>query len=122
MNANGQTRDIGYQNNPPMTARTVGLIFPLQNQPEHQGREKTGEGIDLGLDCREPERVAKGIDQCTHYAAGLNDDDLRHALRLYQFTNKVRDGEKQKEDTARTQECRQDIHHQCHLRWLTGKL
>ena len=50
MDTNGEACDIGYQENPSITINTISLIAPFQNQPEHQSRQETGEGIDLSLD------------------------------------------------------------------------
>ena len=63
MDTNGEARDIGYQENPAVTAWTVSLALPLQDEPEHQGSKEGREGIDLSLDSREPEGVAEGVGQ-----------------------------------------------------------
>ncbi len=76
MDTDGQSCDIGNQDNPSSTAGLIHLVLPFQNQPEHQGGQETGEGIDFCLDCREPERVAEGVDQCANHAACLNSDDI----------------------------------------------
>ena len=76
MDTDGEARDIGYEENPAVAAWTVSLIFPFQDEPEHQGSEERGEGIDLSLDCRKPEGVAESIGHSTHQSAGLNQDDL----------------------------------------------
>ena len=76
MDTNGETRYISNKDYPAVAAWTVSLIFPFQDEPEHQGSEERGEGIDLSLDCRKPEGVAESIGHSTHQSAGLNQDDL----------------------------------------------
>ena len=126
MDSYGKSRDIGYENNPPVTLRTVGLFFPFQNQPKHQGCQKTGEGINLCFDGREPEGVAESIGQCSHCSTAFYTDDIRHgeafSRRADESLGEVCNGKKQEEDAARTQEGRQEIDHLCHLRRLGGKM
>ena len=125
MDADGKARDVGYQDYPAVAAWTVSRFLPFQYQPEHQGREERGESIDLSLDSREPEGVAKGVSQRTHHSARFDGDDLSkgHGTRgREQGADKVRNGQEQEEDAARTQECRQQIDHQRYLRRLAGKL
>ena len=41
MDTDGQPCDIGNQDDPPVALWTVSLLFPFQNQPEHQGGQET---------------------------------------------------------------------------------
>ena len=127
MDTDGQSCNIGNQDNPSSTAGLIHLALPFQNQPEHQGGQETGESIDFCLDCREPEGVAEGVGQCANHAACLSGDDLRNAHfpiadRANQFPGEVSHREKQEEYAARTQQCRQKIDHQRHMRLITGQL
>ena len=71
MDTYGESRDIGYQDNPSV----VGSLFPFQDEPEHQSCQETGEGIDLSLYSREPKGIAKGVSQGAYHATALNGDD-----------------------------------------------
>ena len=72
----GKSGDVGYEDNPAVAPGVIGLALPLQDDPEQEGGEEAGEGIDFSLYSREPERVTEGIDQGTHQSAGFNADNL----------------------------------------------
>ena len=76
VHSNGKSGDVSNENNPPVAPRVIGLTLPLQDEPEHQGREKARKGIDLSFHRREPERVTEGVGQCSYYSTGFNADDL----------------------------------------------
>ena len=76
MHADGEARHIHDEHQPAVAVRLVGMLLPLQDEPEHHGGEGRGVGIDLALDSREPEGVAEGIDQGAHQSAALNGDEF----------------------------------------------
>jgi hypothetical protein len=43
--------------------RLVGIVFPLEDQPEDKRGEHGGEGIDFTLHSREPKGVGEGVYQ-----------------------------------------------------------
>ena len=63
VNADAQAGDVGYEHQIAVALRFVGMLLPLQDEPEHQRREERRECIDLAFDCREPERVAETVDK-----------------------------------------------------------
>ena len=118
MDTHRQACDIGDENNPAVTRSRARLhrgwpfglpvFVPFQDEPEHQGGEKTGEGIDLGLDSREPEGVAEGVGKGSHRATRLDADGLgsgQHvSLLTDDFSGEMGDGEEKEEDASGTQQ------------------
>ena len=76
MDTDRQTGDVHDEYEPTVTVWLVGYIFPFQDEPEHDGRQGRGVGIDLTLHSREPERVAEGVYQSTHQTGCLDGDEL----------------------------------------------
>ena len=76
MDSDGQTCNIGYQDYPTVALRRIGFTLPFQDEPEHQSRQETGKGIDLGFDSRIPEGIAECVGQCSHHTTRFNADDL----------------------------------------------
>ena len=52
--------------------RFVGVVFPLQYQPENDCCEGRREGIYLTLHGREPEGIAPCVDECAHHTRCLD--------------------------------------------------
>ena len=62
-----QTGHIGDEHEPSVAMRFVGMVFPLQNQPEYHSGKGRREGVNLTLYSREPEGIAEGVDECAHH-------------------------------------------------------
>ena len=67
VDTNTQTSHIGDEHEPSVAMRFVGVVFPLQYQPENDCCEGRREGIYLTLHGREPEGIAEGVDECAHH-------------------------------------------------------
>ena len=112
----------------------VSLVFPFQDQPEYHCRKGRRIGIDLALDCREPEGVAERIDQCAHHGRGFNGNDLAEAqlsqcgrpeevlLPDQQAPHQVRNGPIQEQNGGCRKQCTHHVHHIGHLAGVAGKL
>ncbi len=125
MHADGQADKIGDEHHPAVTAGLVGLVLPLQHQPEHQRRQETGVGIDLGFHRREPERVAERIGQRAHQAAHLHQPHTcrrERAVGHHQPPRQVRNRPEEEQDAARTEQGREQVHHQRHPRGIAREL
>jgi len=64
--------------------RLVGVVFPLQNEPEYNGRECRRVGINLAFNGTKPKRVAESVDQCTNQSRTFYGDKLAqgHAIPI----------------------------------------
>ena len=69
VHADAKSREVENQYEPAVGVGLVGMVLPFQNQPEHQGGEHRGVGINFALDGREPERVAPRVSQRARQAA-----------------------------------------------------
>ena len=105
VDTDGKSRHIHDKHEPAVAVRLVGVVFPLQDEPEHQSREGRGVGIDLTLDGREPEGVAKGVDEGAHQSGGLDGYHLgaRQLVPVadQQPSRQMRDAPEKEEDTGR---------------------
>ena len=94
MHTDGQSRHVEDQHKPTVSVWLVGVIFPLEDKPEHHGGEGGRVSIDLTLDGGEPEGVRPGVDERAHHTGGLDgnhlgngqlapvlDDELAHQMR-----------------------------------------
>ena len=136
MDAHRQPRDIGDEDNPTVTRScacihhglAIGLpvFVPFQDEPEHQGGEKAGEGIDLGLHSRKPKGVAEGVGKGSHRATCLDADGLcdgcHVSLLADDSSGKMGDGEEKEEDASGTQQRRHEVDHLGHLRGVAGQM
>ena len=66
MDTDRQTHQEGYEDDPPVGIRSVGLVVPLCHRPEHQRSDKGRHGVHLSFHSREPECVAECICKCAH--------------------------------------------------------
>ena len=111
VHTDGQTGEVENQHNPAIGVRRVGIVFPFQNEPEHQSREHRRIGVDFALDCGEPEGVAPRVGQSTGHTAGQNGQRLAegfdHAVGAKQLTRQMRDAPEQEQDA----ECREQGAH-----------
>ena len=126
MDANRQSGDIHDEHKPAVAVRFIGHILPFQNEPEHNGRQRRGVGIDLTFDGREPECIAECVYQRTHQSGSLNGDKLRHGQLTpvgdKQTACKMGDTPEQEKDTRRRQQGAHRVHHLRHLSGIAGKL
>ena len=106
--------------------RLVGIVLPLQHQPEHQSGEEAGVGIDLAFDGREPERVRERIGQRARHGSGFDGDELsprlHPAVLAYQFAGQMRDAPEEEHDAQGAEQRTHDVHHQRHLGRVVGQL
>ena len=63
MDTDGEARHIHDEHKPAVAMRLVGMLFPLEYQPEHHSCECRRIGIHLALDGTKPEGVAEGVDE-----------------------------------------------------------
>ncbi len=109
VHAQRHAKHVGNQDEPAVAAGLVGVVFPLECQPEHQGGAERREGIDLGLHSREPERVAPGVGQGTGDATAHNHQVLRQreipvVIGFHQSSHQMRDGPEQQQDGCRAEQ------------------
>ena len=69
VHADAKSREVENKHEPAVRVGLIGVVLPFQNQPEHQGGEHRGVGINFALDGREPERVAPRVSQRARQAA-----------------------------------------------------
>ena len=97
----------------------VGMVFPFQDEPEHDSGEGRRVGINLALNGREPKRIAEGIDKCAHQARSLNSNELGSgkAAPVFnnQFAGEVCDAPEQEQDGSGTEQGAHCVYHTCHL-------
>ena len=74
MDSDGETSEIEDEHKPTVGVGLVGMVFPFEDEPEHDGGKGRRIGINLALHSREPERVAPGVGQSTGQT-GTHDDD-----------------------------------------------
>ena len=126
VNADGETRDIGDEHQPAVAVGLVGMVFPLQYQPEHDGGEGRRIGIYLAFYGRVPEGVAKRIDQRAHQSGSLDGDEFlhRHLAPVFQdeFPREVCDGPEEEHDTRGGEQRAHGVDHACHLRRVAHEL
>ena len=119
VDTDAQAGHIGDQHQPTVAVRLVGMILPLQDEPEHHGCERRGVGIHLALDSRKPEGVAERIDQRAHESRCFDGDEFAQGERIpifqHQFACEVGDAPEEKQDRRGTQQCTHDVHHARHL-------
>ncbi len=102
------------------------MVFPLQHQPEDDGREETAVCIHFALYGAEPECVAERVDEGAGQCAGLHHHELPQRLHLsafaHQLTRQVTDAPEEEHDAGRTEERTHHVHHQSHQRRVAHKL
>ena len=102
------------------------MVFPFEDEPEHDGGKGRRIGINLALHSREPERVGESIDKGAHKSRSLNGNKLAHChlapVLQYQLACQMRNAPEQEQYGRRTQQRTHRIHHLCHLRGVACKL
>ena len=126
MDADGKTRHVGYQHQPAVGMRLVGIVFPLQYEPEHHRGECRRIGINFAFDSREPESVAESVYQCAHHGCPFDGYELAHrdvfAVAHDELTGEMGDCPEQKHDASCRQQCAHSVHHACHLGRIACKM
>ncbi len=121
VDTNGEARHVENKNKPAVGMRLVGVVFPLQDEPEHHSGEGRGVGIDLALDGREPEGVAEGIDERTHHARRLNGNGLGGGQLVPTVNEQAAHQVGNRPEEEQNGTCReQGAHHVDHISHLTG--
>ena len=113
VDADGEAGEIEYQYQPTVGMRLVGMVFPFQDKPKHQGGEHGRVAINFALNGRKPERVAPCIGQGTSQAGSHDEHRLpsvgHDAVFAHQFAGQMRDGPKEKQNTEGRQKGRHHI-------------
>ena len=121
-----QTCHIGDEYKPAVAMRFVGMVFPLQYQPEYYSSECRWERIDLTLYCRKPEGIAEGVDECAHHTWGFDGNQFAggHLFPIAddEFACQMCDSPKEEQDTNGTQECAHRVHHFGNLCGIAGEM
>ena len=89
MNTNAKTHHISNEYQPTVTVGLIGMVFPLQNEPEHDGSERRGIGIDLTFNSRDPKGVGEGVDQSAHQTTGLDGNEFGGSQLIPVLENKL---------------------------------
>ena len=123
MDTDGESHQIGNQDDPSRSVRLIGLLLPAQHQPHHKSCKHRREGIDLALDCREPECIGEGVGQrshrtCSEHRNGIGGGE-RFALASEEATGNVGDGPKEEQDAEGTHQGIHSVDHMRHIvcRW-----
>ena len=87
VDTDGKTHQKGYKDNPSVGIRLVSLLVPLGHRPEDQGCDKRRHRVNLTLDCREPECIAKSICKGTHRSR--SEDSNRFSERVSSFIRRL---------------------------------
>ena len=108
-----QAHQVGDQDQPACVVGLVGHALPLQDGPEHDGREEGGQGVHLALHGAEPEAVAPGVGQGAHHAApdhgqALPEGQLRSVPRGH-LVGHVRDAPEQEQDGEGAGQCTEHV-------------
>ena len=126
MNADAQAGQISDEDEPTVTSRLVGVVFPLEHQPEYNCREEATVGINLTFYCAEPEGVAEGIDEGSSQGACLDRDELSQILHPSvlpnQLANQMTDAPEEEHDASGAEEGTHHIDHQRDFRGVAHKL
>ena len=127
VHTDGEADDVGQQDDITVTldARTAAL--PFEDEPEDESRHERREGIDLGLDSREPERVGPRIDQGTHHAGEEDGDGLgpghvvqRLVVAADDLAGKRGDGPEEEENGTSREEGRHAVDPKAGLRHVAA--
>ena len=125
VDTDGESCEVKNEDEPAVGVWRIGIVFPLENQPEHQGSEHGRVSIYFAFYSREPESVAPSVSQSTSHTTGNNRNSLRqifyHTLSADEFACQVGDTPKEEQD-AECREC--GTHHIdpiCHLLRARGK-
>ena len=96
VHADAEAREVGDEDEPAVGVWLVGVVLPLQHQPEHQGGEQRAVSIDLAFHSRVPEGVAPAVGQRARHGGGFYGDELRQRLHpsvlAEEFASQVGDG------------------------------
>ena len=96
MDTDGHTDQEADEDEPAERVAVVGLLFPLEDGPEHHCREERGHSVDFALDGREPVGVGEGVGQRADDAGAEDGPDFgvveRQLFRLEQFFAQQGDG------------------------------
>ena len=126
VDADRQTHQIGNQHQPAVGTGLVGVVLPLQYQPEYQRSEERRESIHLTLNSAEPERIAEGINQRTYHARTKDSYHLHSRLDLAlltdEATQQMGDSPEQEQYATSAEQGRHRVDHHSHLRYIGGKL
>ena len=124
--ADAQASHIGNQHTPTVGVGLIGVVFPLEDKPEHNGGEGGRISVDLALDCREPEGITEGIDKRTYQTRSL---DGYHAagghiapVLDYQPARKVGDTPEKEENGGGAEQRTHGVDHAGHHRRVAYKL
>ena len=126
VDTDAQACEIGNEYEPAVAVRLVGMVLPLEHQPEYNGREEAAVGIHLTLDGTEPEGVRERIDECTGHGAGLHDDGLRQCGHLstlpHQLAHQMAGAPEEEHDAGSTEQRAHRVHHLGHQGRVAHKL
>ena len=120
MYADGEARHVGDEDKVAVGMRFVGVVLPLQDEPEHDGGEERRERIDLAFDSREPERVGEAIDERAD-ESGQNGNQCRVPFAA-ELSHQVGDGPEEEHHRCCRQQGIHEVDHICHMRLVGGEL
>ena len=97
--------------------RFVGVVLPLQDEPEHDGGEERRERIDLALNSREPERIGEAIDE----RADESSQKCQRG-RLSELSHQMGDSPEEEHHRCCRQQRVHEVDHISHMRLVGGEL
>ena len=126
VHADGQTGEVEDKHQIAVGVGLVGMLFPLEDEPEYQRGKHRRIGIHLTLDGREPERVAPRIGQGARHAGGDDRHHLPQALHLaagtHQLARQVRYAPEEEQDAEGREQRRHDVDTVGHVGRVVSKL
>ena len=126
VHADGQAGEVEDKHQIAVGVGLVGMLFPLEDEPEYQRGKHRRIGIHLTLDGREPERVAPRIGQGACHAGGDDRHHLPQALHLaagtHQLARQVRDAPEEEQDAEGREQRRHDVDTVGHVGRVVSKL
>ena len=125
MHPNADPHEVGDKHDPAIGVRSVGHLFPFQDQPKDKGREERRRGVNLTLDGAKPERIAERVSQRAHNATAHHHHGARQRQLALPFLEDnaprhVRDAPKEEEDGQGAEEGRHRVDHLGHLSRVRG--
>lgn len=117
MDCHTDSDHISYEHKIPVGMRGIGMILPLEDQPEHKSRTERRERVDLALYRREPECIAPAVSKCAYNTTAHYHQILRKRQLLtlgiadHKTPNKMRDGPEQQKYGKSRKQSAHGIHH-----------
>ena len=126
VDTDGESGEVEDEHQPAVGMGGVGIVLPLEDEPEHQGGEHRGVGIDFAFHGRKPERVAPRVGQSARHAASQDGEGLcgglHDAISADELTRQMGDAPEEKQDAEGRKEGTHHVDPVGHLRGVGGQM